>query len=326
MNDKENNILLDYKLGYNLSQIQLKYGGRRKTIRKVLFDNKLIDSIDPKRKTYFVGNVNSEVKKKILLEYQTEKDVTELSENFNIPVMSIYNLLRKEKVFDSKFGGEIQRNKVRKYNINEHYFDEIDSEEKAYFLGILYADGCNMVNRTEVLLRLQEEDYEILVKLNDLLQPTKPINKIKEKDNHKQGYRLLINSKLISFRLNELGVTQNKTFTTKYPFFLRNDLHRHFIRGYFDGDGSVSYNTINHQIQFGFTGTENMISGIQNILINEISLNKNKLSIRHPERKNNIRSLNYCGNNIAKIFYNYLYADSNIFMKRKIEKFNKHLK
>ena len=325
MNDNENNILLDYKLGDNLSKIQLKYGGSRKTIRKILFDNKLIDSIEPKRKTYFIGSVNLEVKKNILLEYQTEKNITELSEKFNIPVMSIYNLLRKEKVFDNKFGVEIQRNKVRKYEINEHYFDKIDSEEKAYFLGILYADGCNMVDHTEVSLRLQEDDYEILDKLNKLLQPTKPIHKIKEKGNQKAQYRLLINSKLISYRLNELGITQNKTFTTTFPSFLSSDLHRHFIRGYFDGDGSVSYNIINHQIQFGFTGTENIILGIQNILTNEISLNKNKLSIRHPERNNNIRSLNYCGNSIAKYFYNYIYNDSHIFMKRKQEKFNKHL-
>jgi len=325
MNDKEKNILLDYKLGDNLSKIQLKYGGSRKTIRNVLFDNKLIDSIDPKRKKYFSGNINSEIKNLVLLEYQIEKDLRILSKKFNIPHMSIYNLLRKENIFDSKFGREFQVISARKYEINEHYFDEIDSEEKAYFLGILYADGCNMVNYTEVSLRLQEEDYEILLKLNNLLQPTKPIHKIKEKDNHKQGYRLLINSKLISYRLNELGVTQNKTFTTTYPTFLRNDLHRHFIRGYFDGDGGVSYTSM-HQLVFNFTGTEDMMLNIQNILINEINLNKTKLYTRHPERKNNIRSLNYSGNNIAKNFYNYIYVDSNIFMKRKKEKFDKYLK
>lgn len=199
-------------------------------------------------------------------------------------------------------------------------------KKKHIFLGILYADGCNMVNRTEVTLRLQEDDYEILVKLNNLLQPTKPIYAVTKRGDRKKQYRLLINSKLISNRLNELGVTQNKTFTTTYPFFLRNDLHKHFIRGYFDGDGGVSYNKLNHQLQFGFTGTEDMMLNIQNILINEIKFNKTKLNTRYPKRMNNIRSLNYCGNNIAKLFYKYMYGDSNIFMKRKKEKFNKYLK
>ena len=66
----------------------------------------------------------------------------------------------------------------RKYPVDEQFFDEIDSEEKAYFLGMLYADGTNSMKKTEVSLRLQEEDYEILTKLNNLLQPTKPLRPI----------------------------------------------------------------------------------------------------------------------------------------------------
>ena len=323
--DWKHGIITDYVSGYNISKLDEKYCGRRSTIRKVLFNEGLIDSIEPKRKKFFEGKDNQEIRKNVLIKYETEKDIRTLSKEFKIPSMSIYNLLRKENVFDAKYGMQLKVDKTRKYPINEHYFDEIDCEEKAYFLGMLYADGCNMVDSTEVSLRLQEDDYEILVKLNDLLQPTRPINYRKTTGNRKKQRGLLINSKLISYRLNELGMVQNKTFVLVYPLWLRDDLHRHFIRGYFDGDGCVTFNKINKQLCISFTGTEDMMLGIQNVLINRSSFTKTKLSTRHPERNNNIRSLQYFGNNNSRKYYRFIYDDANIFMKRKKDKFNKHI-
>ena len=55
----------------------------------------------------------------------------------------------------------------RKYPIDEQFFDAIDSEEKAYFLGMLYADGTNSMKKTEVSLRLQEEDHEVRLPSED---------------------------------------------------------------------------------------------------------------------------------------------------------------
>lgn len=318
-------IVSDYRLGYSISKLELKYGGRRKTLRKILFEAKLIDSIEPKRKKYFVGKDNIEIKNKLLLRYCEEKDLSVLSNEFNIPVMSIYNCLRKERVFDSKYGKEIHNNKVRKYSLNEHFFDVIDTEEKAYFLGILYADGTNSLKTGEVSLRLQENDIEVLKTLNNLIQPLKPIKFIPRKsESHENLRRLIINSKVVSNRLNELGIMPNKTFKLKYPKWLSENLHCHFIRGYFDGDGCVTFNKNNKQLCIGFTGTENMMTGIQEILIKKISFSKVKLYTRHPERNHNIKSLLYSGNGNAKRFYDYLYNNATIFMERKKNKFNKN--
>ena len=325
----KNKIISDFKSGFNISSLDAKYAHSRKTIRKILFNANLIDSIEPKRKKYFEGKANVEIKNKLLLRYKEEKNLLKLSEEFNIPNLSIYNCLRKEGVFNSGYGKQLRIDKIRKYQLNEKYFDNIDCEEKAYFLGMLYADGTNSLKKTEIKLSLQEDDYEILVKLNNLLQPTKPIllSKVKiKKENHKNQYRLLINSKILSYRLNELVVMPNKTFVLKYPDWLNDNLQRHFIRGYFDGDGYVTFNKRDKQLACGFTGTENMMLGIQNILINNLNFSKTKLSTRHPKRNNNIRSLNYFGNGNARKFYDFLYIDSKIFMKRKKDKFEKHLK
>ena len=63
--------------------------------------------------------------------------------------------------YKAKSQSELQR----KYNIDETFFDVIDTEEKAYFLGLLYADGCNATNRNAVILSLKEDDKEILEKI-----------------------------------------------------------------------------------------------------------------------------------------------------------------
>jgi intein/homing endonuclease len=323
----ELDIIDDFKNGFNISALESKYGGRRKTLRKILFKNNLIDSIEPVRKCYFNGGNKDDIKNKVLIKYKNEKNLKILSDEFKIPIMSIYNFLRKEDVFNSEYGKQLHHNKVRKYSLNEQYFDNIDCEEKAYFWGILYADGNNSIKKTEIKLNLQEDDHEILIKLNNLLQPTKPIlYKPTNRINCKSQYALIINSKIISYRLNELGIVPNKTFKVEYPTWLNNDLNRHFIRGYFDGDGCVTFNKINKQLCISFTGTENMMLGIQRILMDQLDFYKTKLSNRYPERNNNIRSLMYFGNGNSRKFYNYLYNNSKIYMARKKNKFNKHLK
>jgi hypothetical protein len=213
----------------------------------------------------------------------------------------------------------------RKYPINEQFFDEIDSEEKAYFLGMLYADGTNSIKKTEVSLRLQEEDYEILLKLNDLLQPTKPIRPIIRDKRRKILFRMVMNSKKVSYRLNELGVVPNKTFKLAYPTWLNEKLENHFIRGYFDGDGCVTFNKCNEHLQISFTGTENMVLNIQRKLIDNAGLNMVKVYIRYPERNNNIRTLMYSGKSNSVKICDYLYENANLYMTRKKNKFNKHL-
>lgn len=58
----------------------------------------------------------------------------------------------------------------------------------------------------------------------------------------KEYSRIQISSKTLTADLLKLGCTPRKSLTLKFPndgIFKSNDLIRHFIRGYFDGDGSV---------------------------------------------------------------------------------------
>jgi intein/homing endonuclease len=213
----------------------------------------------------------------------------------------------------------------RTYPLNENYFDIIDNEEKAYFLGLLYADGTNSTGKTEIKLELHNQDIEILDFYKNKLQPTKPLYFEHGKGKRGDTYKLVINSKKISYRLSDLGVVPSKTFKLKFPNFIEEHLIHHFVRGYFDGDGNIHYNKSCKQLMFSITSTENFLLSLQEILIKNCFLNKVKLGTRHPERKHNIRQLAYCGNNSVRRIYEWLYNDANIFLSRKKLYYDKYL-
>ena len=243
----------------------------------------------------------------------------QLSKYFQISQVAINNLLRRNG-YAAKSASELKR----KYPIVEDFFDKINTEEKAYFLGFLYADGYNNTDRNSVNLSLKEDDKEILEILNNLLQPNKPLQYVEIKTtNSSNQYRLVIANKHISQKLVELGCGKAKTHNLKFPTEEQVPSHliRHFIRGYFDGDGSVSGDK---QKQFCLVGTIDFLLPLQQILIEELGFSETKLEQRHKDRDNNIRSLRYCGINQCITFRDWLYKDATIYLERKKKIFDSY--
>lgn len=220
----------------------------------------------------------------------------------------------------------------RKYKIQEDFFDCINTQEKAYFLGILFADGYNNTDRNSVTLSLSEKDRALLTALNTLLQPTKPVlfinlwrNRLKCPNTQDQ-YRLTIGNKHISQKLAELGCVKAKTFDLTLPGddAVPKGLLRHFVRGYFDGDGSIcNYVSGGYpKVTTSMTSTEEFLNGIQVLMQQELCFNPVKLLCRFPERGNNIRSLCYSGRVKCSKFRDWLYKDATIFLERKKQVFD----
>lgn len=69
---------------------------------------------------------------------------------------------------------------MRKYNFNEHYFDIIDCQEKAYWLGFFAADGYNHVDKGCIEVRLHKQDKEILEKFKSCIKADNPIGLYKQ--------------------------------------------------------------------------------------------------------------------------------------------------
>lgn len=211
-----------------------------------------------------------------------------------------------------------QKEERRIYPINESFFDNINSEEKAYILGLLYADGYNSKRNNTVRLILQERDKNILYKINDLIQPTKPLSFIRSKNkNHQNYYSLSIHNIHISNQLEKLGCGQAKTFDIKFPNFLPSNLIVHFVRGYVDGDGYIG------------VGSKKCLSIVSNkdfctSLIN-IFPNYHFSKIINKRGDNRIVTLHMSGRKQIESFLNLLYSNANIYIDRKYDAYKELL-
>jgi hypothetical protein len=169
---------------------------------------------------------------KELEEYYKKNKTTDDTRESCILCVKDYN---KKQIIKRK---DVNYIKKRKYFYNEDFFERIDNEEKAYFLGFLFADGCVINNvekyRYQVTLKLHTKDKHILEEF------IKKINGEMDVWTHGQRDICEINlsgKKIVTDLINK-GVVPNKTFTITYPI-IDEYLERHFLRGYFDGDGCI---------------------------------------------------------------------------------------
>jgi hypothetical protein len=93
---------------------------------------------------------------------------TVIGEKFGLGYMTICKLL-------DSMGIKRRKNGMRRYELNENYFDVIDSHDKAYILGFLFADGCNNPKKYTISISLQEEDKDILEKMRILIGSEKKL-------------------------------------------------------------------------------------------------------------------------------------------------------
>lgn len=164
---------------------------------------------------------------------------------------------------------------------NENIFDVIDTEEKAYWLGFIFADGYidsspldpNKKSVYNFELSLKGNDTEHLNKFNIFMGYKG--NNVKISDTYCtsqervkcQRCRWLIANKHLWETLNSYGCVPKKSLILQFPdesIFKSTSLIKHFIRGYFDGDGCISYANRDHSsMEIDFLGTEDFLTGIK---------------------------------------------------------------
>lgn len=149
----------------------------------------------------------------------------DIAKQFNLSRHIIGRFLRKNN-FNTLIEGKYNK---RNYPINEDFFDNIDTQEKAYLLGLLYADGYNY--KKYFRLDLHKKDIDILYKIQKLifLDDKDHVTPYKNRDT----VYLNVYSVHISKTLTNIGCTNNKSLTITFPV-IQKDLQRHFIRGYYD--------------------------------------------------------------------------------------------
>lgn len=191
------------------------------------------------------------------------------------------------------------------------FFNQIDTEEKAYWLGFLYADG-NVTDNSQPSLQLclARRDEDHLLRFTKALKSEYAI--VYNKRERSTQCRTRIPSKELVDALTRQGCIPRKTFLIKPPTEEQVPSHlvRHFVRGYFDGDGCF-YDGIAILL-----GTSELMNWIKDIVPVEHNTNVTKgkdkniyrfnLGMKRPER-------------LVK-FYNWLYEDATVWLPRKREK------
>lgn len=235
-----------------------------------------------------------------------EKDIIK---DYNISQRQYYNILRDN--------GIVRRYKVRKYNFNEDYFEVIDSEDKAYFLGFIVADGS--VNSITNVIQITQKDPDILYEFKKYIEYDGDLIKSKSRD----VFDIKISSSKTKSDLLKLGIVSNKTMIVKYPI-ISESLQSHFIRGVFDGDGCISIhhdkrdNSDRGQVNI-CSGSFDFINEYVNRLVKYCGVKRN--NIRQP--KGTYYVIDWGGLSDVEKIYEFLYKDASIFLKKKKETFDK---
>lgn len=229
----------------------------------------------------------------------------DISTKLNVDVGTIYNRLKKLGIYNKRH---------RKYILNERYFENIDSENKAYWLGFLMADGYN----SGKFIRVDIQDGGHLEKFRDDIYPNKdmPVRTKLSTTNKSVYYLTIQNSKFVK-DCERLGIVMNKSHISKYPN-ISNDMDKHFIRGLFDGDGSLSYlyQTKNYRkYNFSIVGSDQLMREVRDKLLS-IGIN-----IGFGRCKSIYRIYVSGNRQIIKIL-DWLYDESNVYLDRKFEKYD----
>lgn len=217
------------------------------------------------------------------------------------------------------------------YYCNYHYFDIIDTEEKAYWLGFMTADGWISQNKKTgagaIGIELQYSDIGHLRKFNKSIQGNYKITdrwrscEISSRDKETLHHTCVIRvySRKMYDSLCACGLSQDKSYIVKFPD-IEPHLVRHYIRGYFDGDGCFSVSNNHLNVKF-VTVSYNYFQDLSNYL------NSLGLQLRCFNELNEFGTMVYYTeiryNKDKLLFLDYIYKDSNIYLDRKHKKYLK---
>lgn len=224
----------------------------------------------------------------------------------------------------------------RLYTLDETFFEVINNEYKAYWLGFLYADGYvskRKAGQDVFGIKCSINLLEHLTQFNNSIGSNKPIGEYTSGSGYNKGKNfiqlIIISSKMVN-DLEKLGCVSNKSLILKFPTKeqVPENLNSHFLRGYFDGDGSVfmsegtngktdvKYPRINVQL----CGTFEFLDVVRSMFNLENCIYKEK------RKESNTWKFTLAGNKRCLEFYNFIYNDSHIKLLYKYNIFEENIK
>ncbi|MFC1691712.1 LAGLIDADG family homing endonuclease [Nanoarchaeota archaeon] len=244
----------------------------------------------------------------------TDGEIKLLKDNYGKDV-NIYKLFNNRSISSinhkaSRLG--LKRHfRNRMYSI-DHYFFKQWSAEMAYVLGFFFSDGDVSSDKRCIRIHLHKQDHYILEIISGVMGSNRPVRF------YSNSVTLRLDSKMLVTDIIKLGCTPRKSKTLRFPR-IKNKFLSHFIRGYFDGDGSIHFNKPN-TIKVSFFSTKEFLQEMQDRISKSLKIKKNPI-----KELKSVYRVYYYGNDARKLC-KWMYKDSNnLYLKRKKERFDKHL-
>lgn len=253
-------------------------------------------------------NIDSEISALVL----ENKTVKEMSVVLKVCENTIWKSIKKNKL-------SYTNRTNRKWTLKDpYYFKNINTEQKAYILGILMADGYNNEKEGKIIISLLKQDQDILHKIaKDIyLDDYKIYNRLNNFGN--QISVLQISSRDLSKDLASLGCIQAKSLILSFPK-LENSFIPHFIRGYMDGDGSINWRKEDYNGSLSFIGSITFISELLMLLQARFKFTS---KLTHKSGTDSrCASFQVSGNRQILEILDWIYKDSSLCLDRKYNKY-----
>ena len=249
---------------------------------------------------------------------ESPKSFSQVSEKFGLCLPTISKILKNE----------IKYSKAQIFNpeMIENYFSIIDSECKAYFLGLIIADGNVFLDKSgnrqaSISITLDSNDKYILEKFKKELKTNTAIS------NDGRGCsQIAVRSNKMATDLSNYGVVPNKSLITYLPLLTDDKFMPHLIRGIMDGDGSIFMKEIDKKFihAISFCGSDRLMNDLSSYLYNTLLLNTKPSIYKYSDR--NLSEIKIQKKDDILKYGNWIYKDSSIYLLRKRESYNLFLK
>ena len=209
-------------------------------------------------------------KDEILQMYDNGATMYSIAKNIGEYEQAVANVVKKYRDVPKK----------RPYKIDEDYFEEINSVDKAYFFGLIAADGSivnqnSKTTKKSMTISLQKRDGYILELMRQAMKAEVTIKDYKQSYQKEDGNlyvqsRFVTGNSKITNDLMSHGIIPLKSKTLG-PLIkeVHSDFIIDFIRGYFDGNGSITQSVTSGTKMRNYVsirGSEDILTDIKSYL------------------------------------------------------------
>lgn len=318
---KEISKIVDLYENQHVSMVKIaaQFGVGSDSIRRILIKNNIHIR---NAKDLHGKEVPEDIQEQVIYNYtQLGMGLVPSGKPFGLSQYMVKKVLQDNNIYVRSYTES--KDNLRKYTCNDDYF-KVQSCNMAYVLGMLASDGNVAKAENQISITLDEKDTEVLEKIRQELQISRPLKTFHRSDGAIQT-KMVAFSSTMKKDLTHYSIVPAKTFILQPPELLKEEYYIDYIRGYFDGDGTI-YICNDGSCGASIVGASKpMMEWIRKILAEKYNIICTRLeSFKRPyktDEEHTFYRTAYYGAKIVELYKAFYHREDLIYMKRKKDKF-----